>query len=100
MHKGSIIIEDEPKNVRSTLAAPMMEVWTDRVRTAGEIVRSVRGVSSVSVYGDRLHIGLERSDDAAAVLGALAREGIPVQDHREILPSLEDVFIAMVGKRT
>jgi len=99
MHKGSIIIEDQPKNVRSSLAMPMMEVWTDRVRTAGEMVRTVRGVSSVSVYGDRLHIGLERSENAAAVLGMLAREGILVQDHREILPSLEDVFITMVEKR-
>ena len=99
MHKGSIIIEDQPKNVRSSLAMPMMEVWTDRVRAAGEIVRTVRGVSSVSVYGDRLHIGLERSENAAAVLGMLAREGILVQDHREILPSLEDVFITMVEKR-
>ena len=77
---------------------PMMEVWTDRVRMAGEIVRTVRGVSSVSVYGDRLHIGLERKEIAAAVLGRLEQEGIAVQDHREILPSLEDVFITMVGK--
>jgi hypothetical protein len=64
----------------------------------GEIAGTARGVSRVSVYGDRLHIGLERKEDAAAVLGVLAREGIPVQDHREILPSLEDVFIAMVEK--
>jgi hypothetical protein len=32
------------------------------------------------------------------MLGMLAREGISIQDHREILPSLEDVFIAMVEK--
>jgi ABC-2 type transport system ATP-binding protein len=98
MHKGKVIIEDQPKNVRSALALPMMEVWTDKVRTAGDIARTVRGVSSVSVYGDRLHIGLERKEDAAAVLGMLAREGISIQDHREILPSLEDVFIEMVEK--
>jgi len=98
MHKGKVIIEDQPKNVRSALALPMMEVWTDKVRTSGEIARTLRGVSSVSVYGDRLHIGLERKEDAAAVLGMLAREGISIQDHREILPSLEDVFIAMVEK--
>lgn len=98
MHKGKVIIEDQPKNVRSALALPMMEVWTDKVRTAGDIAGTVRGVSSVSVYGDRLHVGLERKEDAAAVLGMLAREGISIQDHREILPSLEDVFITMVEK--
>jgi len=98
MHRGKIIIEDQPRKVRTALALPMMEVWTDKVRTAGEIARTARGVSSVSVYGDRLHIGLERKEDADAVLGMLAREGISIQDHREILPSLEDVFIAMVEK--
>jgi ABC-2 type transport system ATP-binding protein len=98
MHKGKIIIEDQPKNVRSAVALPMIEVWTDKVRTAGDIARTVPGVASVSVYGDRLHIGLKRTEDAAAVLGVLTREGISIQDHREILPSLEDVFIAMVEK--
>jgi len=98
MHKGKIIVEDQPKNVRSALALPMMEVWTDKVRTAGDIARTVPGVASVSVYGDRLHIGLKRTEDAAAVLGMLVREGISIQDHREILPSLEDMFIAMVEK--
>lgn len=98
MHRGKIVIEDQPRKVRTALALPMMEVWTDKVRTAGEIARTARGVSSVSVYGDRLHIGLERKEDADAVLGMLAREGISIQDHREILPSLEDVFIAMVEK--
>jgi ABC-2 type transport system ATP-binding protein len=98
MHKGNIIIEDQPKNVRSALALPMMEVWTDKVRTAGEIARTVPGVTSVSVYGDRLHVGLERKEGSSAVLSTLAREGISIQDYREILPSLEDVFIAMVEK--
>jgi ABC-2 type transport system ATP-binding protein len=78
----------------------MIEVWTDRVRTAGELVRGVPGVSSVSVYGDRLHIGLAHKEAAVSVLEMLQRECIAVQDHREILPSLEDVFIAMVEERT
>jgi len=98
MHKGKVIIEDQPKNVRNSLALPMVEVWTDQARAAGEIAKAVHGVTSVSVYGDRLHIGLEGKDHAAGVLSKLAREGISIQDHREILPSLEDVFIAMVER--
>ena len=98
MHKGRIIIEDRPRNVRNSLALPMMEVWTDRVRMAGDIAGTLPGVTSVSVYGDRLHIGLEHKDRSSGVLSTLAHEGISIQDHREILPSLEDVFIAMVDK--
>ena len=98
MHKGKVIIEDQPKNVRNSLALPMVEVWTDQARAAGEIAKAVHGVTSVSVYGDRLHIGLEGKDHAAGVLSKLAQEGISIQDHRDILPSLEDVFIAMVER--
>jgi ABC-2 type transport system ATP-binding protein len=98
MHKGKVIIEDQPKNVRNSLALPMVEVWTDQARAAGEIAKTVHGVTSVSVYGDRLHIGLEGKDHAAGVLSKLAQEGISIQDHRDILPSLEDVFIAMVER--
>src|SRR5512137_1254972 len=49
MHKGKVIIEDQPKNVRNSLKLAMLEVWTDRVRAAGEIARTVHGVTSVSV---------------------------------------------------
>ena len=98
MHKGKVIIEDQPKNVRNSLALPMVEVWTDQARAAGEIAKAVHGVTSVSVYGDRLHVGLEGKDHAADVLSKLAQEGISIQDHRDILPSLEDVFIAMVAR--
>ena len=97
MHKGKVIIEDQPKNVRNSLALPMVEVWTDQARAAGEIAKAVHGVTSVSVYGDRLHVGLEGKDHAAGVLSKLAQEGISIEDHRDILPSLEDVFIAMVA---
>jgi ABC-2 type transport system ATP-binding protein len=76
----------------------MVEVWTDQARAAGEIAKAVHGVTSVSVYGDRLHVGLEGKDHAAGVLSKLAQEGISIQDHRDILPSLEDVFIAMVAR--
>lgn len=98
MHKGNIIIEDRPMNVRGALALPMVEIWTDQVRRAGDIVRTISGVTRVSVYGDRLHVGLENKEKMAAVLSMLTREGISIQDHREILPSLEDVFIEMVEK--
>jgi hypothetical protein len=59
MHNGRILIEDEPKNLRSSLRLPMIEVWSDNARSALEQVRRLDGVSGVSLYGDKLHITLE-----------------------------------------
>jgi ABC-2 type transport system ATP-binding protein len=98
MHNGKILIEDEPKNIRNSLHMPMIEVWSDNARSALEQVRYMDGVHSVSLYGDRLHITLAEKMKAAEVVAKLRHAGIDVQDFRDILPSLEDVFISMVER--
>jgi ABC-2 type transport system ATP-binding protein len=98
MHNGNILIEDEPKNIRNSLHLPMIEVWSDNARSALALVRNMGGVHSVSLYGDRLHITLEKKMNAAEVVVQLRHAGIDVKDFRDILPSLEDVFISMVEK--
>jgi ABC-2 type transport system ATP-binding protein len=98
MHKGKILSEDEPKNIRSSLPQPMIEVWSENARSAVELVKNLGGVISVSLYGDRLHITVEKKVPAAEIIANVKRIGIDVKDYRDILPSLEDVFIAMVEK--
>ena len=98
MHKGNILIEDEPKNVRSSLGLPMIEVWSYNTRSAAESVRKIGGVRNVSLYGDRLHVTVEKEMAASDLIGQLRHAGIDVKDFREILPSLEDVFISMVER--
>ena len=99
MHKGKILIEDEPKRVRSSLGLPMLEVWTGNARSVAELVRNMADVESVNLYGDRLHITLATNEAAAGVVAALKQRGVELKDYREILPSLEDVFISIVEKR-
>jgi ABC-2 type transport system ATP-binding protein len=98
MHKGSILIEDEPKNVRSSLGLPMIEVWSYNARSAVESARKIGGVRNVSLYGDRLHVTVEKEMAVSELIDELRHAGIDVKDFRSILPSLEDVFISMVEK--
>jgi drug efflux transport system ATP-binding protein len=98
MHRGDLLITDEPKKIRSSFADPMIEVWTENARAAVEPVKTVAGVKSVSLYGDRLHITLASREIAPNVAAELKGRKFTVRDYREILPSLEDVFIAMVER--
>lgn len=96
MHRGKILIDDSPARIKASLGFPMVELWTGDARTAEAIARGCPEVRTVSIYGDRLHVALERNEALDDVIGRLQKEGIMVRDHRSILPSLEDVFIAMV----
>ena len=98
MHKGRILIENEPKKIRNSLDISMIEVWSDNARSLVAPVKTIHGVTQVGLYGDRLHISLEKNTPVAGIINHLKQMDIEVKDFREILPSLEDVFIAMVEK--
>jgi ABC-2 type transport system ATP-binding protein len=98
MHRGRILIEDEPKKIRSSLDLPMIEVWSDNARSAQNFLKTVSGIHSVSLYGDRLHIAVEKKMGASEIVAQLKRGGFEVKDYRDVLPSLEDVFISMVER--
>jgi ABC-2 type transport system ATP-binding protein len=98
MHKGKLLMEDVPKNIRSSLHHPMIEVWSDNARASIALVKNLGGVISVSLYGDRLHIAVEKKVPASEIISNLKRLNIDVKDYREVLPSLEDVFISLVEK--
>jgi ABC-2 type transport system ATP-binding protein len=98
MHKGSIMIEDEPKSVRRSLGLPMIEIWSNNARSAVESARKIGGVRNVSLYGDRLHVTIEKEMAVSGVVDQMRLAGIDVKDYRDILPSLEDVFISMVER--
>ncbi|MDH5202211.1 MAG: ABC transporter ATP-binding protein [Nitrospirota bacterium] len=99
MYKGRLLMKNEPMTIKKSLGIPMIEVWSDDARNAREIIRNSEGVKNVSIYGDRLHIAIDKREALDDIIGKLRSEGIEVRDYREIVPSIEDVFISMVDKR-
>jgi len=100
IHKGMILMVEEPSTIRESLRTPMIEVSSPKVRTARDVISSIDGVNSVSMYGDRLHIGMKERSITNQVLAVLSEHDVEVSGYREIIPSLEDVFITLVEKET
>lgn len=100
IHKGRILIEGEPAKVKKSLKYPMIELWLDDARTSMEIVKGMDGVKSVSIYGDRLHVAVEGKDMVSGINKGISAKGIEIKSYREILPSLEDVFISIVKEQS
>lgn len=96
MHKGGIIMDDNPGAIKKSLGVPMIEMWSDDARNAIEIIKAVEGVHSVSLYGNKLHVAILRSEIMDEIIVNLSRSGIVIRGHREILPSIEDIFISRV----
>ncbi len=98
IHKGNILLEDNPAKIKKSLGIPMIEIWSDDARNAMEIIKKTGGVKSVSIYGNKLHVAIERKELIDNIFSNLAQAGIETKGQREILPSIEDIFISMVEK--
>jgi ABC-2 type transport system ATP-binding protein len=94
IHRGSILLIDEPSRIKESLHMPMIEITSPDTRAAKKIVAAINGVISVSMYGDRLHIGMRAREVRAKVLETLQVHGVEIEGERQIAPSLEDVFIS------
>jgi len=97
IHKGAVLMTDEPARIKTAMGMPMIEVLSPDARGLKPVIADMAGVRSVNVYGDRLHIAVEKRDIIDAVLEEFRKRDIAIQGQREIVPSLEDVFISMVG---
>jgi ABC-2 type transport system ATP-binding protein len=96
MYKGKLLVRDEPMNIKRSLAKPMFEIWLDNPRAAAAVIRGSSGVENVNVYGDRIHALLGNEADIAPVIQRLKDAEVDIRDYREVLPSIEDVFISIV----
>jgi ABC-2 type transport system ATP-binding protein len=96
MHKGKILMDNNPSTIKRSLGMPMVEMWSDDARNAIEIISGIEGVQSVSLYGNKLHVAVLRSEVVGDIIVHLGHSGIVIKGHREILPSIEDIFISQV----
>lgn len=99
MNKGNILALDAPKKIRNSIPSKFAEVVCSPVRDAYAAAAGLRGAFGAQMFGDRIHVAY---DDALTspqcIAEELSRGGINVAMFREISPSLEDVFLDMIGK--
>ncbi|MGH7542473.1 MAG: ATP-binding cassette domain-containing protein [Gemmatimonadota bacterium] len=97
LHEGRIVALDSPGTLQRGLGLELLVVETEAPRKVRDALRGRPEARRVSLFGNAVHLLLERGADAAWVRPALETAGIPVGDVREETPSLEDVFLELTG---
>jgi len=76
-----------------------IDVNCDHVTVGLQAVRQLPGVHTATVFGQSMHLLVDRDVSEDFILGELAKHNIPHADIRAIAPSLEDVFVALTNNR-
>ena len=94
MHKGRMIQSDSPKTIRAGIKEECYAVRGQNPRAMRERLKQQPGVVSAEPAGASLHVFL---DPAVTSPGKL-RTAIGAAEFEKIEPSLEDVFVLLIGK--
>jgi ABC-2 type transport system ATP-binding protein len=92
--RGRLIRCDAPAKLKRTLNTPTYEVFGGDTRAVRRWLETLPSTISVEPFGNALH--LFTAEDPAVIKNGLDTQGLGPVTVQEILPSLEDIFIALV----
>jgi ABC-2 type transport system ATP-binding protein len=98
--RGRIIALGTPANLKTRyMAETVWELETPSLNESLEILKTSRQFSEVAPFGSSLHVIAPKEEDLTLSIPALlTARSIPVMRLERIEPSLEDVFVSLVGR--
>jgi ABC-2 type transport system ATP-binding protein len=97
LNEGRPLALDTPSALQASLEGQMLAVRADRPRAARDALRSAPGVRSAALFGESVHTLVTAGTGVGDLTRTLGAAGLTVLDVEEVEPSLEDVFIHLVG---
>jgi len=98
IHAGRLIAGGSPQELKArTFRTPILEVRSDRLIDALDVLQGQPWALETALFGDTLHVRVEdEARGAELIRTTLAAHGIVVAQVCRIEPSLQDVFIDLV----
>lgn len=99
LHEGRLLGLGTPDEVKRLMPGALLEIRTSKPRRTAALLREQLHGASVGLFGDRVHV---TTPDAAAAEAEtrrlVAAAGFELHSIKPVEPSLEDVFVAVIGR--
>jgi ABC-2 type transport system ATP-binding protein len=97
--RGKLIALSSPSALKNRpLGGELLLIECDRLSTAIAALEGAPGVHDIAAFGNSVHVFVDNAREALTVLPEiLTRHGLSVGSAVQITPTIEDVFVHMVG---
>ncbi len=98
MYRGKVIALGAPRDLKRSLnERELLMVESPELLDTMKALETTEGVFEIAVFGSGLHVAVANAAAALPVVrGSLETRGIPFDRIEPILPSMEDVFVALI----
>jgi ABC-2 type transport system ATP-binding protein len=101
INAGKLIAMGSPREMKARyVAGTLLEVHAEPIMHALDILATVPAAKEVAIFGAALHVVADSPAEIAPIRRALERGGVTVTGIESIMPSLEDVFVALIEQAT
>jgi ABC-2 type transport system ATP-binding protein len=101
LQQGHLLAMGKPATLQQGVGGEVILVRVERVREARELLAGLPQVRNVAIFGERLHVTLSSAKrDGPAVETALREAGFSQVEWHVIVPSMEDVFIDRMTRKS
>ncbi len=98
LHQGRVVALDTPESLQRLFEGEIYTVRTDNPRRARDLLRRHPSVRDAILFGDTVHATLaDRARDWPAARRLLESQGLSILSEAPAQPTLENVFIELVG---
>jgi ABC-2 type transport system ATP-binding protein len=98
MYRGRVIALGAPAELRSSLSTHiLLQLETSAPLDTMRALEQAAGIGDVAVFGGGLHVTVDDLESGTDIIRSrLSAKGIEIRRLEKILPSLEDVFVALI----
>ena len=99
IHQGKLLACGTPDDVKKLMRGTILEIRSAQPRQVRAVLRERLAGEPVGLFGDRVHlVSSEPEASARRAESVLTAAGLPLEGIRPIEPSLEDVFVSVLGQ--
>src|SRR5437667_7293256 len=100
IHMAKLVVCGEPDELKQLPVVnppgkKRLDITCDHVTVGLQAIRNVPGVRTATVFGQSMHLLIDKETSEEFIRAELNKAGIPHADIHPIGPSLEDVFVAL-----
>lgn len=100
LDNGRLMATGTVPQIKSMMKGQVLTLQSPEAREISKILQHGMENNTVNIFGDRVHIVCTDTAAAESKARALIRENhLPEPDFRVALPSLEDVFVSLMGQK-
>ena len=102
MHAGRIVAGGSPNQLKKEwIKNPILEFRSDDVVKAMGMIQGLPWALETTIFGNSLHVSVkEVQSGKREIIKAVGAGNIKPENIREVSPTLEDVFITLIEKKT